>query len=238
MKELRQYPSPSFAREPPRSDSSDAPGQHRHHVQLHTESMAVMKCCTHSRHGGAAEAELDEDDAARALRWRDAETKEAVEGAGAVHPVGGGEAVERTGAAAVWRQEAQGFELGDELQALGLVVGGGDEIADVGLLELLGGLDDRVEVGEAVVHLALSLVVPQLDLVRHGHVVDLSSLLGFRFLGLSLKIDAGISELRRDKYVGQLLLELDVGPPNRTNTASPPSQRRTTNVGPPNRSSL
>lgn len=46
--------------------------------------------------------------------------------------------------------------MDDEFLTLGFVLGGGDEVADVGLLELLGG----VELGEVLVHFALTLVVP------------------------------------------------------------------------------
>ena len=47
--------------------------------------------------------------------------------------------------------------MDDELLALGFVVGRGDEVADVGLLELLGGFDDGVELGQVLVRFALAL---------------------------------------------------------------------------------
>lgn len=50
--------------------------------------------------------------------------------------------------------------MDDEFLALGFVLGGGDEVADVGFFELLGGFDDGVELGEVLVHFALTLVVP------------------------------------------------------------------------------
>ena len=50
--------------------------------------------------------------------------------------------------------------MDDEFLTLGVVVGRGDEVADVGLLELLGGFDDGVELREVLVRFALALVVP------------------------------------------------------------------------------
>jgi hypothetical protein len=115
----------------------------------------------------------------RRPRWRPARRR----GGGGAELDGGGhaglhEAVERGGAVeAVGLHEArdgddpgerggEGVELRDELEAVGLVVGGGDEVAHVGALQLLRGPDDRVQVRQALQQLPLPLVVPQLHLLH------------------------------------------------------------------------
>jgi hypothetical protein len=113
-------------------------------------------CGGGGRRGGVGRgAELD--------GGRDARLQEAVERGGAVEAVRLDEARDGDGAG---ERGGEGVELGDELEALRLVVGGGDEVADVGPLKLLRGLDDRVQVRVALQELPLALVVPQLHLHR------------------------------------------------------------------------
>ncbi|CAL9144718.1 unnamed protein product [Musa hybrid cultivar] len=116
-----------------------------------------------SGRGGAGGAVLD--------GGRDAGDEEAIDAGGSVEAVGFGEAVEGGDGAAEGRVE--GAELSDELEALGLVLGGRDEVAHVRLLQLVRGLDDGVQVGEAVVHIPLPLVPPQLHLL-HRRSLSLS----------------------------------------------------------------
>ena len=126
----------------------------------------------------------------------DARLHEAVEGGGAVEAVGldepgdGDDAGERGG---------EGVELGDELEALGRVVGGGDEVADVGALQLLRRLDDGVQVGEALQELPLPLVVPQLHLhLRRRRGGPLASLPSFSLSGERIAVGLGFRRVARD----------------------------------------
>jgi hypothetical protein len=125
---------------------------------------------------------------------RDSRLEEAVERGGAVEAVrldesrDGDDAGERGG---------EGVELGDELEALGLVVGGGDEVADVGALHLLRGPDDGVQVRVALQELPLSLVVPQLRLHRRRRALprSLPSLSGGRIAGARVPGRAGLGKM-------------------------------------------
>lgn len=92
---------------------------------------------------------------------------EAMKGGWAVNAVGFHKAIYRGDSAGEGRGE--GAELGDKLEALGLVLGGTNEIPNVRFLQLLHRLEDRVKVCEAVIHLPFPLVVPKPDLHGSSH---------------------------------------------------------------------
>jgi hypothetical protein len=84
----------------------------------------------------------------------DPRLEEAVERGGTVEVVCLDEAQDGDDAG---EQGGEGVELGDELEALGLVVSGGDEVADVGALQLLRRPDDGLQVRVALQELPLPL---------------------------------------------------------------------------------
>ena len=69
------------------------------------------------------------------------------------------------------------LELADEFSALEFVVGGGDEISDVGFFELFRGFDDGVELREVLECLPAFLVAPRHDFHGGGNPEERNKLL-------------------------------------------------------------